>query len=322
MSENNVSYMNNCVYLKLDISIWTGKARLTPEDIPDAVVDMPPEALATLGSKRIFDPQALRPFNTAKTRAFRTCDQYGVRCMGGWLVDNGVLNNLTAELDKLRGEFDYSVGTFISTYEDGASNWLQQFPEWEGIIRAALPDSTAIGKKFAFRYYVLKVQTENYDAQDATTSEAPSTAAATIAAEIARIREQVFGDDRTTPVTSKTFCCLDTLADRCDNMSFVHPDFAHLAHLLRSIVVNSTGVDVVRAFLTGLSTPEAVAAVTQETRIYDFEKDSLDMPEPAAPVDMPEPAAPVEKPEPAAPVVTSQPTAADDSLAALLADFI
>lgn len=317
MSENNVSYMNNCVYLKLDISIWTGKARLTPEDIPDAVVDMPPETLATLGSKRIFDPQALRPFNAAKTKAFRTCDQYGVRCMGGWLVDNGVLNNLTAELDRLRGEFDRSVGTFISTYEDGASNWLQQFPEWEGIIRAALPDSTNIGKKFAFRYYVLKVQTENHDALDAT-SEAPSTAAATIAAEIARIREQVFGDDRTSPVTSKTFSCLDTLADRCDNMSFVHPGFAHLARLLRSMVVNSTDVNVVRAFLTGLSTPEAVAAVTHETRIYDFETDSLDMSEPA-PVTMPEPAAPVETSEPAAP---DTPTAADASLAALLADFI
>ena len=142
---------------------------------------------------------------------------------------------------------------------------------------------------------------------------------ATIAAEIVRIREQVFGDDRTTPVTSKSFCCLDTLADRCDNMSFVHPGFAHLAHLLRSIVVNSTAVDVVRAFLTGLSTPAAVAAVTQETRIYDFEKDSLDVSEP---VDMPAPAAPVDTPEPVAPVVTSQPTAADDSLAALLADFI
>lgn len=321
MSENNVSYMNNCVYLKLDISIWTGKARLTPEDIPDAVVDMPPEALATLGSKRIFDPQALRPFNAAKTKAFRTCDQYGVRCMGGWLVDNGVLNNLTAELDKMRGEFDRSVGTFISTYEDGASNWLQQFPEWEGIIRAALPDSTNIGKKFAFRYYVLKVQTENHDALDAT-SEAPSTAAATIAAEIARIREQVFGDDRTSPVTSKTFSCLDTLADRCDNMSFVHPGFAHLARLLRSMVVNSTDVNVVRAFLTGLSTPEAVAAVTHETRIYDFETDSLDMSEPVAEpasVTMPEPAAPVETSEPAAP---DTPTAADASLAALLADFI
>lgn len=318
MSENNVSYMNDCVYLKLDISIWTGKARLTPEDIPDAVGDLPPEALATLGSKRIFDPQALRPFNTAKTRAFRICDQYGIRCMGGWLVDNGVLGNLTAELDKLRGEFEYGVGTFISTYEDGASNWLRQFPEWEGIIRAALPDSTAIGKKFAFRYYVLKVQTENYDAQDAT-SEAPSTAAATIAAEMARIREQVFNDDRTTPVTSKTFSCLDTLADRCDNMSFVHAGFAHLARLLRSMVVNSTDVNVVRAFLTGLSTPEAVAAVTQETRIYDFEKDSLDVSEPAAPVETPEPAVPVETSEPAAP---DTPTAADASLAALLADFI
>lgn len=324
MSENNVSYMDNCVYLKLDISIWTGKARLTPEDIPDAVGDLPPETLATLGSKRIFDPQALRPFNTAKTRAFRVCDQYGVRCMGGWLVDNGVLGNLTVELDKLRGEFEYGVGTFISTYEEGASNWLRQFPEWEGIIRAALPDSTAIGKKFAFRYYVLKVQTGNHDAQDAT-SEAPSTAAATIAAEMARIREQVFGDDRTTPVTSKTFSCLDTLADRCDNMSFVHAGFAHLARLLRSMVVNSTDVNVVRAFLTGLSTPEAVAAVTRETRIYDFEKDSLDMPEPvttpepAAPVDMPEPAVPVETSEPAAP---GTPNAADASLAALLADFI
>ena len=315
MSENNVSYMDNCVYLKLDISIWTGKARLTPEDIPDAVGDLPPETLATLGSKRIFDPQALRPFNTAKTRAFRTCDQYGVRCMGGWLVDNGVLNDLTAELDRLRGEFDRSVGTFISTYEDGASNWLKQFPEWAGIIRAALPDGTAIGKKFAFRYYVLKVQTGNHDARDAT-SEAPSTAAATIAAEMARIREQVFGDDRTTPVTGKTFSCLDTLADRCDNMSFVHTGFAHLARLLRSMVVNSTDVDVVRAFLTGLSTPEAVAAVTQETRIYDFERDGLDMPEPVA-----EPA-PVTMPEPAAPVETPEPAAADDGLAALLADFV
>ena len=162
------------------------------------------------------------------------------------------------------------------------------------------------------------MQTENYDAQDAT-SEAPSTAAATIASEIARIREQVFGDDRTAPVTSKTFSCLDTLADRCDNMSFVHTGFAHLARLLRSMVVNSTDVNVVRAFLTGLSTPEAVAAVTQETRIYDFEKDSLDMPEPAVPVETPEPAAPVETPEPAAP---GTPTAADASLAALLADFI
>ena len=314
MAENSVSYMDNCVYLKLDISIWTGKARLTPEDIPDAVGDMPPETLATLGSKRIFDPQALRPFNAAKTRAFRTCDQYGVRCMGGWLVDGNVLGSLTAELDRLRGEFDRSVGTFISTYEDGASDWLRQFPEWEGIIRAALPDGAVIGKKFAFRYYVLKVRTENHDAQDAA-SEAPSTAAATIAAEMARIREQVFSDDRTTPVTGKTFSCLETLADRCDNMSFVHPGFAHLARLLRSMVFNGAAVDVVRAFLTGLSTPGAVAAVTQETRIGDFERDDLDV---TVPADRPEP---VDMPEPAASAVTSQP-AADDSLAALLADFM
>lgn len=60
MAENNVSYMNNCVYLKLDISIWTGKARLTPEDIPDAVVDMPPRMRLPRPRQRLPPPSPPR----------------------------------------------------------------------------------------------------------------------------------------------------------------------------------------------------------------------------------------------------------------------
>ena len=55
--------------------------------------------------------------------------------------------------------------------------------------------------------------------------------------------------------------------------------------------------------------------MTQETRIYDFEKDSLDMPEPAAPVEDARACYSRGEARACGPVVTSQPTAADDSLA-------
>lgn len=79
---SDIRILDNLLALNLDISLWSARKKMTVEDFGGA--ELPPEDLASLGSKRIADPSSLKIFSTLKARAFSFLDRHGVRFMSGW----------------------------------------------------------------------------------------------------------------------------------------------------------------------------------------------------------------------------------------------
>lgn len=66
---SDIRILDNLLALNLDISLWSARKKMTVEDFGGA--ELPPEDLASLGSKRIADPSSLKIFST-----LRECPAY------------------------------------------------------------------------------------------------------------------------------------------------------------------------------------------------------------------------------------------------------
>ena len=85
MSKLNI--LRNVVVISLsDTSLWTGRAKMTAEDLGLSDEQVPPDAIASLGSKRVIDGDALKPLNKIRYLMRRACLEVGTRFLGGFAV--------------------------------------------------------------------------------------------------------------------------------------------------------------------------------------------------------------------------------------------
>ena len=79
---SDIKVLDNLLVLNLNVNLWSARKKMVLEDFGGA--ELPPEDLASLGSKRIADPNSLKVFVTLKARAFNYLDRHGIRFMSGW----------------------------------------------------------------------------------------------------------------------------------------------------------------------------------------------------------------------------------------------
>ena len=79
----SIQTLDKLLICHIDCSIWSGRKKLRPEDFRLANgSQLPPKDVASLGSKKICDPEALANFERLKKEAQRLCEQVGVRFLG------------------------------------------------------------------------------------------------------------------------------------------------------------------------------------------------------------------------------------------------
>lgn len=76
--QSDIRILDKLLALSCNVSLWSARRKMTLEDMGGA--ELPPEDLASLGSKRIADRETL------KARAVNYLDRYGVRFMYGWAI--------------------------------------------------------------------------------------------------------------------------------------------------------------------------------------------------------------------------------------------
>ena len=87
MSKTAQIILDQMVLVKVDATIYGARKKLKVEDL--MLVDgskLPPEDLASLGSKRLLDPDQLSVFNRLKKEAERICLRIGTRFLGGYAI--------------------------------------------------------------------------------------------------------------------------------------------------------------------------------------------------------------------------------------------
>lgn len=250
--------------INLDISIWTGKARLQRDEVDDSA--LPPEELATLGSKKLFDPNKLRKFYGVKSSAFATCNKYGVKFLGGWQVDDAYLPELINKLSAYRSTWDTLLSNFLASYQTDCQDWLAQNSQWANILANSMPRQSEIAKRFNFgwqTYNVIPAPTNaNGDQTQDELSAVPTRAIEKMAREIGAIVD--------TFAPGKTFraAALRRVAGMCHALSFSSPEVVKLGEILEKLAVTGDA-DITHTMLTQLSNAQQLAAICTPAKTVD-----------------------------------------------------
>lgn len=103
----------------------SGRKKLKREDFGDNV-ELPPDVIVSLGSKKVIDPKLLNPFTQYKTKAHTLCSTVGIRFLGGYAVPADRVNELITSLNDVKTEFYIYKSHFLQSDFD---SWIDQCEE-------------------------------------------------------------------------------------------------------------------------------------------------------------------------------------------------
>jgi Protein of unknown function (DUF3150) len=151
-----MSVLNDVVVVSLDIHIWSGRKKLRPEDLT-ATGTLPPETLVSLGSKKIFNPDALKPFAEDKREAESECLSKGVRFLKGFAIPKADIKSTIERLNGIQAKFETHRESFLTTFDDEKGRWKRQYPGYERLIETEFLSKQAVAAKLSFGYQLFCV---------------------------------------------------------------------------------------------------------------------------------------------------------------------
>ena len=237
--QSNLTVLDNILALNLNISLWTARKKMTPEDFGG--VELPPDDLATLGSKRIADPEKLRIFNTLKARAFKFLDKHGIRFMSGWAIPEQKADIITDELISIRQDFFNAKDAFLEAYEENLNAWIAKHNNWAEIIRSSVVSADYVRSRMDFRWQIFKVaplmeHTSTSAVREAGLAEEVEGLGAALFGEISKSAEEIWKKVYMgkTEVTHKALSPLKTLHEKLIGLTFIEPHVAPVAEIIET----------------------------------------------------------------------------------------
>ena len=252
---SDIRILDNLLALNLNVSLWSARRKMSQEDLGGA--ELPPEDLASLGSKRIADPENLKVFGTLKARAFNYLDRHGVRFMSGWAIPEEKAGEIVQELLNIRTEFQKEKEAFLADYDQNVQAWIEKHHQWGEIIRNSLVGPDYVRARMDFRWQMYKVaplqqHADNNAVLEAGLAEEVHGLGGTLFSEIVRSAEDIWRRvyEGRTEVTHKALSPLRTLHAKLTGLSFVEPHVAPVADIVQAALLrmpkkgNITGTDL------------------------------------------------------------------------------
>ncbi|WP_374282831.1 DUF3150 domain-containing protein [Desulfovibrio sp.] len=252
---SDIRILDNLLALNLNVSLWSARRKMSQEDLGGA--ELPPEDLASLGSKRIADPENLKVFGTLKARAFNYLDRHGVRFMSGWAIPEERAGEIVQELLNIRTEFQKEKKAFLANYDQNVQAWIEKHHQWGEIIRNSLVGPDYVRARMDFRWQLYKVapleqHTDNTAVLEAGLAEEVQGLGGTLFDEVAKSADDIWRRvyHGKTEVTHKALSPLRTLHAKLTGLSFVEPHVAPVADIVQSALLrmpkkgNITGTDL------------------------------------------------------------------------------
>ncbi|SET23834.1 Protein of unknown function [Thorsellia anophelis DSM 18579] len=155
----SIKHLEKLVICHIDCSIWSGRKKLRPEDfrLPDGS-QLPPSEVASLGSKKICDPEALNHFERLKKEAQRQCELVGVKFLGGYAIPENLINSITPELDRIGQEFMHHKHLFLANYDSVTKGWVEKHPNFAEAITRAISPIQDVQERFQFNYTLYRMK--------------------------------------------------------------------------------------------------------------------------------------------------------------------
>jgi len=252
---SDIRILDNLLALNLNVSLWSARRKMSQEDLGGA--ELPPEDLASIGSKRIADPENLKVFGTLKARAFNYLDRHGVRFMSGWAIPEEKAGEIVQELCNIRNDFQKEKEAFLAGYDQNVQAWIEKHHQWGEIIRNSIVGPDYVRARMDFRWQLYKVSplaqhASNTAVLEAGLAEEVQGLGGTLFSEVAKSAEDIWRRvyHGKTEVTHKALSPLRTLHTKLTGLSFVEPHVAPVADIVQAALQripkkgNITGTDL------------------------------------------------------------------------------
>ncbi|MBQ9363388.1 MAG: DUF3150 domain-containing protein [Bacteroidaceae bacterium] len=237
--QSDIRILDKLLALNLDVSLWSARRKMTFEDMGGA--ELPPEDLASLGTKRIADPVTLKIFGTLKARAVNYLDRHGVRFMCGWAIPEEKAGEIVDELVGIREEFMQAKEAFLADYDRLIQNWINKHCQWGDIIRNSVVGPDYVRARMDFRWQMFKVaplmEHQNKEAVlESGLAEEVTGLGATLFGEIAKTADDIWHRvyEGRSEVTHKALSPLKTLHTKLMGLSFVEPHVTPVADIIQT----------------------------------------------------------------------------------------
>jgi hypothetical protein len=150
--------LDRVVLVKVEANIYGARKKLKKEDLVLADGSkLPPEDLASLGSKRLLDPDRLTVFNRLKKEAERICLRVGTRFLGGFVIPSESAAGITLELERIAQDFASAKAEFLAGYDAAVTDWVVRHPEFAGIIEQAVDSVEFVSTRLSFDFLIVTV---------------------------------------------------------------------------------------------------------------------------------------------------------------------
>lgn len=294
--------ISNSILVNIDFTLWTGRAKLDINDVPQAANLMPPKELYNSGSIKIFDTDKLKVFRNFKTRADLCAAALGLKVKGfeGWLVDENNINQLEGELVQVRQDWDNALDEFVRHYPYASRDWANSCGKWDRLIAQKQPTEFEIRNRFKFGWWTVRITPETtYAGMGNTTSDMiqdiPDQALQSVVDSLKDLYDESF--NKSNDPSPKAYNALKKIAQRARALGFANPNAARLAPVLLDIV-NRKNHTLARLVLSRMDNPQSVLDVLQIDDSQGIDS-LLAAPTPTVPDPEPEPVIQsVQMPEP------------------------
>ena len=284
----------------LDIRLWSGSKKLKDEDFKG--IELPPEELVSLGTKRIHNRDALKPLQAVRTKAVTALESIAVSLYGGkvWLLPENRSDDLQTTLEALAREFEAEKEKFLFEFNSCQQAWLNKNSRWASILEPYLETPESVEKKFAFTWRTFRISPAQNDGLEGTVAEDMTCALLKEVSVLAAEAYETLKDrDRATP---KNLNRLDRLASKLRGMAFVDPGVKLIERELRHIltlrdadgVLVGADVYLLARLLVQLKNPTVLEEVLDAARNGHQYRFAYDVPQAGGNANVPVP----QKPKP------------------------
>ena len=239
--QTDVTVLDHLLVVNLDVHIWSARRKLQPLDLGNA--DLPPEELASLGSKRICNPEELKNFATLKARAVSVLERNGIRFLNGFAVPETRMDEINNELSIIRDEFNQAKNAFLLRYEQSVQEWIAKHPDWAEIIANSVVGEDYVRSRMDFRWQMFRVasppEADPGVMRDNLTEDVLNLGG-TLFEEIAKAATETWHRCYAgkTEITRKALSPLKSIYDKLMGLTFIEPRVSPVAELISTALVN------------------------------------------------------------------------------------
>jgi len=234
-THTDIKVLDSLLALHLEVNIWTARKKLSPEDFAGAT--LPPEDLASLGSKRVCDPEALRVFGTLKARAVSLLDRHGVRFLGGWAIPESQADAIVTELGQILQDFNTAKEDFLSRYDESVRDWIAKHAGWEQIIADSTVSADYVRSRMGFIWRLYRiVPPDPADPVMEGLKDEVVSLGQTLFGEVSKAATEAWHKcfAGKTEITRKALSPLRTIHQKLAGLSFVEPRVSPIADLIHT----------------------------------------------------------------------------------------